>query len=229
MHKQKNTLYFILYTVGILLGVTLATLATWADYESAFYGFTRFASAPFHGLSCPILMTRDETQTVMIKLTNTTANRLSPSIRTEISTPLTSDSKLEFFQLDPGESLSVERTIDADNIDLGRFIFVKAGMFSAYPLPDQESTCGVFILPMRGNGTLILILGTILSVLLTAGGLFLFSRHDPQRNRIRPLLFIAIATALAMIFGFLGLWILATLMIVLIVLTSFITLNVMVG
>ncbi len=229
MHKQKSTFYFILYAIGILLGLTLATLATWADYESAFYGFTRFASAPFHGLSCPILMTRDETQSVKIKLTNTTAKPLSPSIRTEISTPLTSDSKLEFFQLAPGESLLVERTIDADNIDLERFIFVKAGMFSAYPLPDQESTCGVFILPMHGNGTVILILGSILSVLLAAGGLFMFSRQDPQRERVRPLLFIAIATALAMIFAFFGSWILATLMIVLIVLTSFITLNVMVG
>jgi hypothetical protein len=46
MQKQKNTFYFILYTVGILLGITLATLATWADYESASYGFARRATTP---------------------------------------------------------------------------------------------------------------------------------------------------------------------------------------
>ena len=80
---QKNSFYFIPYAIGILLGVTLATLATWADYESAFYGFTRFASRPFHGLSCPVFMTRDESRTVTIKLTTTTAKPLSPSIRTE--------------------------------------------------------------------------------------------------------------------------------------------------
>jgi hypothetical protein len=226
---RRNSFSLLLYAIGILLGLTLAVLATWADYESAFYGFTRFASTPFRGLSCPVLMTRDETQTVKIKLTNTTAKPLSPSIRTEISTPLTADSKLEFFQLAPGETLLVERTINSDNIDLDQFIFVKAGMFSAYPLPDQESTCGVLILPMHGNGTVILILGTMASLLLTAGGLFLFSQHDPQKNKVRPLLFIAIATVLAMIFGFLGSWILATLMIVLIVLTGFITLNIILG
>jgi hypothetical protein len=106
---------------------------------------------------------------------------------------------------------------------------VKAGVFSAYPLPDQESTCGVFILPMHGNGTLILILATTFSLLLIGSGLFLFSKNDPQRNRMRPLLFIAMAIVLAMLFAFLGSWILATLMIVLVVLTIFITFNFIVG
>jgi hypothetical protein len=175
------------------------------------------------------LMTRDESRAVTIKLTNTTGKPLSPSIRTEISTPLTTDSKLEFFKLPPGESLQVERVINSDNIDLEQFIFVKAGVFSAYPLPDQESTCGVFILPMHGNGTVILILGTIFSLLLISGGLFLYSKNDLQGNRMRPLLFIAATTVLAMLFAFLGSWILATLMLVLVVLTVFITFNVIIG
>lgn len=225
----KPFISLTLYCLGIVVGITLATLATWADYESAFYGFTRFASTPFHGLNCPILMTRDETQTIKIKLTNTTGKPLSPSIRTEISTPLTTDSKLEFFEIAAGESLEIERTINSDNIDLGQFIFAKAGVSSAYPLPDQESTCGVFILPMRGNGTTILIIGTMFSLLLISSGLFLLRQSDPQRKKMRPLLFIGMVVILAMIFGFLGSWILATLMIVLVVLTSFITFSSMIG
>lgn len=226
MQKQKNTFYFILYVLGILLGITLAALATWADYESASYGFARRATTPFHGLSCPIFMTRSETQTVRIKLTNTTERPISPSLRTEISTRLTADTKLEFFQLAPGESTIVERTIDADNIDLGQFIFVKAGVFSAYPMPDQENTCGVFILSMPGNGTVILILGTVISVALISAGFLLLRKNDLQQKQSNLLLVIGGLAILAMTLAFLGSWIPAMLTIVLVVLLSSISLNI---
>jgi hypothetical protein len=226
MQKQKNTFYLILYVVGILLGVTLATLATWADYESASYGFARRATTPFHGLSCPIFMTRDETQIVRIKLTNTTEKPISPSLRTEISTTVTADTRLEFFQLAVGESIFVERTINADNIDLGQFIFVKAGIFSAYPLPDQENTCGVFILSMPGNGTVILSLGTLLSAALISGGFFFLRKNDLQRKQSNLLLVIGALTILAMTFAFIGSWIAAMLTIVLVILLSSISFSI---
>jgi hypothetical protein len=54
--------------------------------------------------------------------------------------------------LAPRESATLTKKIGAENVDLDRFIFVKALMYAAYPLPDQEATCGVFILPMRGSG-----------------------------------------------------------------------------
>jgi hypothetical protein len=226
MQKQKNTFYLILYVVGILLGITLATLATWADYESASYGFSRRATTPFHGLSCPILMTRDETQIVRIKLTNTTEKPISPSLRTEISTRLTAETQLEFFQLAVGESTYVERTIDADNIDLGQFIFVKAGVFSAYPLPDQENTCGVFILPMPGNGTVILILGTLLSTALISGGFFFLRNNDLQQKQSNLLMVIGGLTILAMTLAFVGSWIPSLLTIVLVILLSSISFSI---
>lgn len=225
---KKNTFYFILYFLGILLGITLSTLAAWADYESTSYGFLRRAKTPFRGLSCPILMTRDETRTIKIKLTNSTEKKISPSIRTEISTKLVADSKLEFFELEPDESLLIERTINAENIDLGQFIFVKAAVFSSYPLPDQENTCGVFILPIHGNGTTILIFTSMISLLSTLTGLFFLYKSNYPKKHIYPLLFIATAIILAMTFSFLGLWIQATLMIVLAILTVFITFNIVV-
>jgi hypothetical protein len=228
MQKPKHIFHFILYFIGVLLGITLATLSTWADYESTAYGFPRRAQTPFKGLSCPILMTRDETQTIKIRLTNSTEKKLSPSIRTEISTRVTADSKLEFFELAPGESLLVERIIGPQNIDLGQFIFVQASVFSSYPLPNRESTCGVFILPMQGNGTLILIAATILSLLFSAGGLFQLRQDGQPEKSIRPLLFIAIVMTLAMTLAFLGAWIPAALMIVLAVLTSFISFSIMI-
>lgn len=227
MQRQKRTFLYILYAVGILLGVTIATLAIWADYEAASYGFPRRAQTPFKGLSCPIFMTRNETQTIQIRLTNSTEKKISPSIRTEISTKLVTDEKLEFFELGPGESLLVERTIDSENIDLGQFIFAQTSIFSAHPLPDQENTCGVFILPMGGNGTVILIVISLISLISTIMGLFLLNKSNVPKKIFYPLGFIAIVMVLAMTCSFLGLWIQGILMLVLAILTVFITFNIM--
>ena len=226
MQKQKSTFHYILYSIGILLGITLSTQSIWADYEAASYGFLRRAQAPFKGLSCPIFMTRDETQVIQIRLTNSTEKKISPSIRTEISTRVLLDSKLEFFELEPGESLLVERIINAENIDLGQFIFAKASVFSSHPLPDQENTCGVFILPMRGNGTVILIITSVISLIATIISLFLLNKNKAPKKLVYPLGFIATAMVLAMTFSFLGLWIQGILMLVLVILTIFITFNI---
>jgi hypothetical protein len=227
MQKQKSTFLYFLYSAGVLLGITLSVLAIWADYEATSYGFFRRAQTPFKGLSCPILMTADETQTVQIRLTNSTEKKISPSIRTEISTKLVIDEKLEFFELEPGESLLVERTIGSENIDLGQFIFVKASVFSSHPLPDQENTCGVFILPMRGSGTVILIIASMIGLFSTIISLFLLNKSNTLKKLVYPFVFIAVAVALAMTFGFLGLWIQGVLMLVLGILTIFIAFNIM--
>ena len=224
----KSTLIFGLYLFGILLGMSLAVMATWADFEAAFYGFSKRAQVPFSGLSCPILMTRDETQTVRVKFTNTSGQPVTPSIQTELSTTLEPDAKLEFFDLAPGESLQVERTINVENIDLGRFVFAKALVFSAYPIPDQENTCGVYILSTHGNGTVILIVASIVSVISIAAGSFLLSRDSLPLKRMRPLFFIALVTVLAMFFSFLGWWIQASLMLTLVILTIFITVSILI-
>lgn len=207
----------------------MATLATWADYESTSYGFAKMAKNPFDGLSCPILMAPGETQTVKIKLMNTTERKLTPSIKTEVSTSLTPDTELEFFELEPGKSLQTERTIGPENIDLGYFIFAKALVYSSYPLPDQENTCGVFILPFGENGAMILIVGTMISLLCLVTGYLLIQKHGLAKNRVRPLLFIAGFTLVFMLLGYLGWWLPATLMLVLVILTSFITLGILIG
>ena len=121
--KFSATPFFIMYVLGALLSVTLAVIATWADLEAAFYGFDRRASTPLQNLHCPVLLNRNETGTVSVKISNTTEHKLSPSVRADFSTALTPTSTLDSVELAPGESKTVEWTIGPDNIDLKRFIF----------------------------------------------------------------------------------------------------------
>lgn len=218
MKKIPNPLSSIILFTGILLGLTLSVLSAWADFESNFYGFTKQTKPAFYGLSCPIMMTADESNSISIKIKNTSNKPINANVRTEISSKFVPPKTLEFVAVAPGETVILKKTINAENIDMKQFIFAKVLVYSVYPMPDQESTCGVFILPMRGNGTWILIAGAILSLLLTGGGVYLLYKNNLPVNRLNPLLFIAILLVFAMFFSFLGWWITTVFVIVVLIL-----------
>ena len=207
MKKIPNTFSFLLFIVGAALGFALALLATWADFEANFYGFSRQTSNPFQGLTCPMMMTRNETREISVRVKNTASKPISPNVRIEISSPLTPVKSLDFVDIDPGESVTLTKTIGRDNIDLERFIFVKALVYAAYPMSDAEGTCGVFILPVNGSSTVIIILWMLFSLLLTGGGLYLLRVNGLESRKLAPLIFIGFLVLPALAFSFLGWWV----------------------
>ena len=220
--QRKPRIAGVLTLTGILIGLLLSVLAAWADYEATSYGFLRRAKTPFQGLICPVFIGKSERKTVSVTVSNPTDLSLSPGVWTEISTSQETDSKIEHIQLAPGEQVTVQRTVGPEHIDLGFFIFVDALVYSAYPMPDRENTCGILVLPING-GTQLLILGTVLSALCLAAGLFISYRNERGVRQPPSMLFMVIATVLAMIFSFMGWWMPAVLLIVLLTLTLVIT------
>ena len=217
-NQRKSPFPVILTLTGILIGLLLSLLAVWADYESISYGFPRRAQAPLRGLTCPVFMGRNESRTVSLKIYNPTDRTLSAGIRTQISTSTEPLSQVEGIRLAPGEQMTLQRTVGPENIDFGMFIFVDALVYAVYPMPDRETTCGILVLPVT-NGTYPLILGTALSVLLMAAGIYLLNKNGLPVGRSRPLLFMVIATMLAMTLGYIGWWLAAFLLIILCFLT----------
>jgi hypothetical protein len=94
-------------------------------------------------------------------------------------------------------------------------------VYSTYPIPDREKTCGILVLPV--DGAWILIPGTLLSILFVATGMFISYRNGLSSSRSRPILFMILATAFAMILGFMGLWAQAVFLFILTILTLSLT------
>lgn len=216
--ERARLLPAILTLAGILTGLVLALLAVWADYESTAYGFVRRAQAPFQGLSCPVFIGRSESKAISIRISNPTDQTLSPGVRIQISTPSEFDSRVEYVYLAPGEQITLQRTIGPENIDLGMFIFVNAQIYSTYPLPDRETTCGVLVIPIV-NGAHFLLLGTVISIALMAAGTYMLYRTERLRPPSRPLIFMVVTTVLAMILSFISWWLPALVLIVMLILT----------
>ncbi|HEY9527855.1 MAG TPA: hypothetical protein VIR02_12255 [Anaerolineales bacterium] len=217
-NQRQPQFPWIVALAGILLGLLLSLLAVWADYESTSYGFSRRAQAPLGGLTCPVFLGRNESGRVSLKISNPTDRNLSPGVRTEISTAGEPVSEVEAILLAPGEQRTLQRTVGPENVDLGMFIFVDALVYSVYPMPDRETTCGILVLPIA-NGTYPLILGTLLSILFMAVGAYLSYKSDLPSRRSHSLFFLVIATLLAMMLGYIGLWFAALLLILICLLT----------
>lgn len=217
-HKSGSNLFFAFYAVGALLGLTFTLLATWADLESVHYAYDFRASASFNGLKCPILMTANETNSFSAKITNTADNKLSFSVKTETSSRLLPISSLEFVELEPGESKTLAWIIGPENTDLKYFIIAKVLVYGSYPIPNRESTCGVFILDLPTSGTVITWTMVVLSLLGMGGGLYGLNQiQNSEQNSweiTRRLTFLSIVVIAGLIASLMGWWILGILIIV---------------
>jgi len=228
-NQLSARLFFGIFALGALFSLTLAVLATWSDLEAAFYGFERRASTPLPGLHCPILLNRNETGTVSVKVSNTTKQKLSPSIRAEFSSPLTPIATLDFANLDPGKSQTMQWTIGPQNIDLGQFIFSKVLIYSSYPIPDRENTCGTFIVdvPIPGNILVGLLLGLGLAGM--GGGLGWLWRTQTKNadtmRPLRPITFLGVVITVALIASLAGFWLQALLLLAVVLIMMIVTLN----
>lgn len=213
------------FVIGMVVGMFLVFVATWADMESTLYGFPRLASAGLRGLACPVLMTRDDAATISLQLSNPTDDRISPSVKTMISTALVPEEFNENLELAPGESKRLEWRVDSDNVDLDRFIFAKALMYSAYPLPSRETSCGIIILDLPGSGRVLLPLFVAISLLGMGWGLYGMNRFNAGNSwitkNLNAMAFVAIMLLLGLVISFMGGWLPSILVLAVVVLMLF--------
>ena len=228
----NNKIPWVFYIAGLILGLALTFAATWADLEAAFYGFDRVGGERLGSLNCPILMGANETSSFSIAITNSTERKVSPTIKTDVSTRAVPASTFNPITVEAGETKKMEWAIGPENIDLGRFIFVRAWMYAGYPLKDRENTCGVLVLPIPGSGTAYTWGITVLSILGMGSGLYLINRSQKLNARKKMefvrLMFMTVIVAAGLIVSFSGVWLLAILLLAVALLMCVISLGSMV-
>lgn len=207
---KRYNLFLTLFILGAVSGLVLTALATWADLEAAYYGFPRRASARLSGFSCPILMTANESNVISLKIKNPTDGKLSPAIRVSTSSPVTAFEFTDNIELAAGESATREWSIGPENLDLKRFIFANALIYSSYPLPDREMTCGVYVLKLPGSGVIYTGLLVLLSLLGMGIGLYgVYQAQGPEQSGVdvaRQLMFMTVIVLFGLVTAFIGWW-----------------------
>lgn len=214
--KRIRQMGLLLYLLGLLLGITLAGLAVWGDLEASLFDVLFRAEQRLTNFSCPIIMTRaEETAVVRVSLKNTGERDENLLVRARITDGFITVIREERTNLTlvPNQEERLFWEIAPEDAAWNRIILIRVGTVRNAPFRRLVgAACGVLLLPIDGMTgsqvvTSMLILGT---VLVGAGGWLWgvgrISISPKDKNTLRLLLAFLVITVMALLFGFLQLW-----------------------
>jgi hypothetical protein len=224
--STKRVLGVALFAVGFLLGIALAAGAVWGDLEASLFDRSMKADATLTTMRCPLLITTDEEGTVSVQVKNPTDREHERYIRTHISDGyLTLIRKVtDRFPVAAGRSETRRWTVTADDAVFDRLIFVRIHLHGRYPLPSRQGSCGILVINvpfLTGSQLLALTLGPSLLCMALGVGLWVAGSRPLSRRRqnaTAAMIMLAVVIVVALVFGFLGWWVLGLICLVIAVL-----------
>ena len=209
--KSKRIIGGVIFFFGIFVGLALALATIWDKYEAISYFFEGTTYAPFNGLHCPFLMARSETVIIRAVFDNPTDQEDEPYYKMEIGGIFPRDFH-DQLSLPPHTSQSVQWTADANDIDLGFFIFAKLDIMPDGIYPTREATCGILILNISNlTGGQIFWCMLILSLIGISSGFALWRTTNnlltgKALELQRAMLALAVLVLLSLFTGLMGWW-----------------------
>jgi hypothetical protein len=210
------------FAIGVLLSTLLTAALTWAPLEAELYGFPRYTTERFDGLSCPRLMTRSERGVIRASVRNPSQEIISPIVSIRISGPVAPIEEQAQVRIQPGETRMLEWPISSENIDLERFIFAKVNRSPSYPLPGADAMCGTLVLDWPWlNGLQILSVWLALCLVCIPAGMWMWSAGTQEQGKMPGVMKALAALALGGLFVSLqGIWLLGILFITVTILAT---------
>lgn len=216
--KLSGLAGLLVFIVGIAMGMFFFFAATWADVESIYYGFTHYYSQPTTAMKCPIFITEAETGVVNIVVKNTAESELRPTIWMEASNRGFMVPQTERIILQPGETQTITWTLAPENEVMDHFVFAKIFIFTTYPMPNTEQTCGIYTLNLTR------VTGTQASIFLIAGSLLLMILGDflwgyatrsidgRSRDLLRAMIVLTVVILLGIVSALTAFWVLGVIL-----------------
>ena len=217
MTMIRRSLGLLLYTLGVGTALMLAAGAAWADFEASLFDAAMPAEEQITSLRCPILITGNETGTVVASFTNPSARPVRRNIRVHVSDGFVTLMREveERIVLAAGERRQFQWTVTPQDAAWDRVILVRVYVLRTYPLPSMTGACGVLSLALPFlSGSQFTFLVLVASLLSTGLGLGLWvgeNRPLKKRGRSAAVAMICLAgVGLASIVATLSGWWLAS-------------------
>lgn len=200
--KGRQTIGLFVFTIGLIIGLGFNGLAIWGDleamsfwgiYEAASYDSEQAMDARLHNLSCPILITKQETAQISTTVSNKLDEPVEVLVQADISNPedfsrIKSD-RQEII-LEPGERRGFNWTARPEDRLYDQLILSRVYLYRGlqYGVARTEH-CGILVIDPPGlSGNQIITLTAALSIIGLAAGYYLwFVSSWPHRLRGRHL------------------------------------------
>lgn len=208
--KLLRILSRAVFFLGVILGFALSVITIWNRLEGVRYYFTGAQFEPFNGLRCPVMIAPNEKGIVTAVFNNPTDREDNFFYRAEISGDVSTRQVEGQIAVPAHQRKSIQLTVDANDVDLMFFIFVKMNILPNALHRSQEAVCGMMIVNLLGlSGTQLSTAAFSLSFLGIAIGLVLLQKtgaHADQ-NRQRAMQALGFVVLLTMFAGLMGWWI----------------------
>jgi hypothetical protein len=220
VEKTFQALGTIIFSIGIALAFALLTAMVWGDLEASLFSSALDAEKSLRTLSCPIIISSNETSEIKATFKNPLDKDWSRFTRVYISDgfiTLKREIKQE-IPIPAGGKETVSWAITPEDAVYDRIVFFHIYVNARYPYPSLDGSCGVVVvdfLDLSGNQILFLTWGTSLACI--AVGIFFWKNtvkrvYQQTWNRIHSMYSLAVIIYLGMAFGYFGTWVFALLM-----------------
>lgn len=200
--------------IGLLLAMVVAFISFWPGMEASLFDTSTTAEATLDGVTCPRVLTADESGVIQATLDNPLDRPITLLVRTRISegrvTLIRQFSHL--VDLQPGESDTLSWDVSADDAVYNRVIMARVFVTRNPPLPSRQRLCGTMVVPVSGmSGNQLLTAAIIASLLgIGAGGVSLVWSERPfvaqKRFWAQAVGALVALVLLNMILSLLGIW-----------------------
>ena len=213
-NERTRLLSTLLFAAGLLLAAALAIVAFWPDMEASLFDSSLTAEESIDRLSCPLLITEDETAAIKATFGNPFDRSVSFLVRTRISqggvTLMREFS--EVVELEAGASRQLQWEVTADDAAFGRMVLARVYAFRRNPMPSRDAYCGIMVLGVTGlSGDAIAGMALVASLLaIGVGGAYWLHLERPlsgrRRDVARAIGAMAALVLVALLLSLLGLW-----------------------
>lgn len=207
--RLLRILSFTLFFLGVLLGFGLAIITIWSRLEANHYYFKGLKYDAFTGLRCPIMIAPTQQGMVTAVFNNPTEREDSFFYRAEINGRVSTRQVEDQIMVPPRQSKSIQLGVDANDVDLMFFIFVKMNIMPTAIHSPQEAVCGIVVLDLLGlGGAQISTAALCLSFVGIASGLGLWheTNDSADQNIRRVMQALGFLVLLTMLAGSIGWW-----------------------
>lgn len=180
-NKVLSILSALLFLAGALSIFSISVGILWGEIEANAY-FPQSSGGNLK-MKCPLALSPRESGVIRATITNSINEDTNPMVVSLISRGNGTQDTSQVLTLAPGESQTLEWTVDRSNIIFDRLILVNIIQRRYSKLEPNQGACGILILNLFGlTGLWSLGLVLTVSLLLVLSGSILWLRNHSDRD-----------------------------------------------
>lgn len=202
-----------LLLLGMLLASLVNILLSTPNMEASYYFYVqkRLPHEKLSTLKCPKLLGKNQSADFSVMLQNNTDKPMKNKIRMYFARPMNDFFEEVRVDIPAGQSETYIWIATPEDISFNRMILADFFVTRSFNEPSRHASCGVTVLPINGNGNVLLVVGVVLAMAFIGLGAWMWLYSIQDKKLLKPsvvigVFLLAAITLLGMFLSLFGAW-----------------------